>query len=153
MFNLSYQPFANAYRRFERMDKDSLLAELGWPDGQRACTSALITSLALLAAGAPLNGNARIEAGALTGRRAFTGANHLADWLVAHFGAPQGIPLDGGPGEVAYQLYGQRGIVAFMQGSGPQGGLIGLLDGANAAPLCCAAEIHHPLEVRFWALN
>lgn len=153
MFNLSYRHFANAYRRFERMDKESLFAELGWPAGQHACTHALITSLALLSAGAPLNGNARIESGALRGGRAFTGANHLAEWLVDHFGEPQGIPLAGSPGEVAYQLYGQRGIVAFMQGSGPQGGLIGLLDGANAAPMCCAAEIHHPLEVRFWALN
>lgn len=153
MFNLSYQNFANAYRRYARQDKASLLAELGWPAGQRACTSALTTSLALLSAGAPLNGNARIEAGALEGRRAFTGANHLADWLVDHFGAPQVIPLEAGLGNVADQLYGKRGIIAFMQGSGPQGGMIGLVDGTNAAPLCCAAEIHHPLEVRFWALN
>ena len=38
MFNLSYQHFANAYRRFERQDKDALFANLGWPaqDGAAA---------------------------------------------------------------------------------------------------------------------
>lgn len=153
MFPLSYQNFANAYRRYHRLDKDSLFAELGWQAGQRAHSDALVTSLALLSAGAPLAGDAPVEAGALAGRRAFTGANRLADWLVAHLGEPTLIPMDGGLGEVAYQLYGKRGIVAFIQGSGPQGGSIGLVDGANGAPLCCAAELHHPLEVRFWELH
>ena len=157
MFNLSYQHFANAYRRFERQDKDALFANLGWPAqdgaGGHVRNGAVLTSLALISAGAPLNGSLRILAGPQQGGRAFNGANRLADWLGEHFGEPEVIPLDKGLNDVAEQLFGRRGIVAFIQGSGPQGGSIGLLDGRNATSLCRAAELHHPLEVRFWALN
>ena len=32
-------------------------------------------------------------------------------------------------------------------------GLIGLLDGRNAQPLCCKAAARHPLDIRFWELR
>ncbi|PKO36261.1 MAG: hypothetical protein CVU33_19265 [Betaproteobacteria bacterium HGW-Betaproteobacteria-6] len=157
MFNLSYQHFANAYRRFERQDQDALFANLGWQEqagaGGHVRNGAVLTSLALISVGAQLNGGLRILAGPLQGGRAFNGANRLAGWLGEHFGEPEIIALDKGLSDVAYQLFGRHGIVAFIQGSGPQGGSIGLLDGRNAASLCRQAEIHHPLEVRFWALN
>lgn len=153
MFNLSYANFANAYRRYAVIDRQALAAELGWAESPRCANGALITSLALLSLGVPLAGSQVVAAGPLAGGRLFNGANHLADWLGERFAEPEIIAQDGGLGDVAYQLFGRRGIVAFMQGNGPTGGLIGLLDGRNAPTLCCAAEIRHPLEVRFWELH
>ena len=161
MFNLSYANFANAYRRYAALDGNDLLADLGWEQQTGVPgNGALLTSLALLSLGIPLAGSQRISAGSqrisagpLTGGRAFNGANRLADWLGERFGTPEIIPLDQGLAEVAYSLFGRRGIVAFIQGSGPRGGLIGLLDGRNAQALCCAADSKHPLEVRFWELR
>ena len=154
MFNLSYANFANAYRRYAALDGNDLLADLGW-ERQTGVpgNGAVRTSLALLSLGVPLAGSQRISAGPLTGGRAFNGANRLADWLGERFANPEIIPLDQGLAEVAYSLFGRRGIVAFIQGSGPRGGLIGLLDGRNAQALCCAADSKHPLEVRFWELR
>jgi len=156
MFNLNYANFANAYRRYAALDKDSLFNTLGWADKVGslgyAHNGAVLTSLALLSCGVPLSGALRIEAGPLAGGKAFNGANRLADWLSVRHETPEILTLDKGLPEVAYQLFGRRGIIAFIQGSGPQGGLIGLLDGRNAGALCCAAEIKHPLEVRFWQL-
>lgn len=156
MFNLTYAHFSNAYRRYAHLDKDGLFNTLGWADkvgsSGYAHNGAVLTSLALLSSGVPLSGSLRIEAGPLAGGKAFNGANRLADWLSVRHEAPEMLPLDKGLAEVAYQLFGRRGIVAFMQGSGPQGGLIGLLDGRNAGAMCRAAEIKHPLEVRFWPL-
>lgn len=151
MFNLSYANFANAYRRYADAGGNQLLAEMG--GDVRFGNGALLVSLALLSLGVPLSGSQHISTGPLTGGRAFNGANRLADWLGERFASPEIIPLEQGLGEVAYQLFGRRGIVAFIQGSGPQGGQIGLLDGRNANSLCCAAENKHPLEVRFWELH
>ncbi len=154
MFNLNYNQFASAYRRYASRDAQTLVAELGWT-GQRSPGSngALLTSLALLAAGAPLAGTHAIAAGPLAGRRVCRGANRLADWLAERYALPEIIPLDRGLGEVVCQLFGRRGIVAFIQGNGPFGGLIGLLDGRNAQALCCRAAACHPVEIRFWELR
>lgn len=154
MFNLSYANFANAYRRYAEAGGATLQAELGGDvHSVRLGNGALLTSLALLSLGVPLSGSQRISAGPLAGGRVFNGADRLADWLSKRFAAPEIISLEQGLGEVAYQLFGRRGIVAFVQGGGPQGGQIGLLDGRNASSLCCAAEIKHPLEVRIWELH
>lgn len=154
MFNLSYAPFANAWRRYATLDGTRMVDELGWPQQSGTLgNGALLTSLALLSLGVPLAGTQRIPVGPLAGGRAFTGANRLADWLSERFAPPENLPLDAGLAEVAYALFGRRGILAFIQGSGPQGGLIGLLDGTNAQALCCAADCKHPLEVRFWELR
>ena len=154
MFNLSYANFANAYRRYASRDVRTLAAELGWAEQitQRA-NGALVTSLALLAVGAPLTGTQAIAAGPLAGRRVCHGANRLADWLSERYALPEIIPLEQGLGDVACQLFGRRGIVAFVQGNGPSGGLISLLDGRNAQPLCCKAAARHPLDIRFWELR
>lgn len=154
MFNLSYANFANAYRRYASHDARTLAAELGWaePGGQHT-NGALVTSLALLAVGAPLIGTQAIAAGPLAGRRVCHGANRLADWLSERYALPEIIPLEQGLGDVACQLFGRRGIVAFVQGNGPSGGLISLLDGRNAQPLCCKAAARHPLDIRFWELR
>lgn len=155
MFNLSYAHFATAYRRQASQDKAALFASLGWPEslGAGFANGAVVTSLALLSAGATLGGNRRIESGPWAGKRVFTGADALADWLDGHFSAPEDVTGAGGLGDIAYGLFGRRGIVAFRQGIGPQGGLIGLLDGRNASALCCRAESHHPQAVQFWELN
>ncbi len=154
MFNLSYANFANAWRRFAELDGEQLLADLGC-DSQSAQlgNGAMLTSLALLSLGIPLGGSLRIATGPLAGGRVFNGANQLADWLGERFATPEIIPLDQGLGQAAYQLFGRRGIAAFIQGNGPSGGLIGLLDGCNANALCCAAQNKHPLELRFWELR
>ncbi len=154
MFNLSYANFANTYRRYATQDGRSLLADLGWePQSGLLGNGAILTSLALLTLGIPLPGSQPIAAGPLTGGRVFNGANRLADWLGERFATPENIPLDHELGDVAYLLFGRRGIVAFIQGSGPGGGLIGLLDGTNASTLCSMAQRKHPLEVRFWELH
>ena len=153
MFNLSYANFADTYRRQAAIGSRALAAELGWTEQIRGTNGAVITSLALLSLGIPVAGSQVITAGPLTGGRVCKGANHLADWLAERFAKPEIIPLDRGLADVAYQLFGRRGIVAFMQGNGPVGGLIGLLDGRNAQTLCCAAESRYPLEVRFWELR
>lgn len=154
MFNLSYANFANAWRRFAELDGEQLLAELGC-DSQSAQlgNGAMLTSLALLSLGIPLGGSLRVATGPLAGGSVFNGANQLADWLSERFATPEIIPLDQGLGQAAYQLFGRRGIAAFIQGNGPRGGLIGLLDGCNANALCCAAQNKHPLELRFWELR
>lgn len=156
MFNLNYANFSNAYRRYAPLDKGNLFNILGWADKAGSSgyvrNGAVLTSLALLSSGVPLSGSLRIEAGPLAGGKVFKGSNRLADWLSVRHEAPEILSLDKGLAEVAYQLFGRRGIVAFIQGSGPQGGVIGLLDGRNSGALCCAAELKHPLEVRFWQL-
>ena len=154
MLNLSYANFANAYRHYASLDRSSLSAELGWEErGAQFTNGALLASLALLTLGSPVPGTQRIEAGHLIGRRVCNGANRLADWLSERHVTPEIIPLEQGLSDVAYQLFGRRGIVAFIQGTGPAGGLIGLLDGRNAPFLCRAAESHYPLEIRFWELS
>lgn len=157
MLNLNYANFANAYRRYAALETDSLFNSLGW--AEKAGTpgyvrnGAVLTSLALLSGGAPVCGSLRIEAGPLAGRKVCHGANRLAEWLAVRHTAPEIMPLEKGMAEVCYALFGRRGIVAFIQGSGPQGGSMALLDGRNAGQVCAAAEGKHPLEVRFWALS
>ncbi|MCE1239541.1 MAG: type VI secretion system amidase effector protein Tae4 [Azonexaceae bacterium] len=158
MFNLSYAHFANAYRRFAGLDKNSLFVSLGWEDVAGGTgyvrNGAVLTSLALLSAGVSLSGNLRVASGALQGGKVFNGANRLAEWLSERFGEPEVFAFDSGPGDVAYRLFGRRGILSFIEpGGGPRGGEIGLLDGRNASALCCAAGIHHPSEACFWELH
>ena len=157
MFNLSYANFANAYRRHAALDKDALFASLGWSSLDSSSghvrNGAVLTSLALLSAKVPLNGALPILEGPLAGGKVLSGANRLAEWLGHHFAEPEILALEHGMGELIDRLFGRRGILAFIQGSGPQGGSIALLDRSNAGPLCAAAESKHPLEARFWALQ
>jgi len=155
MLNLNYATLASAYRHYAALKPAELLETLGWSDkalivGTRS--GAILSSLALLSASVPLSGPLTIAAGPLAGRKVQTGANRLADWLAEHHTAPETLSLAGGLNAVANQLFGRRGIVAFIQGTGPAGGAIALLDGRNAASACIAAELAHPLEVRFWEI-
>lgn len=154
MLNLNYVMLAAAYRRYAALAPAALQDALGWSEygstPAYARNGAVLTSLALLSAGVPLSGPLRIEAGPLAGRKVQNGANRLADWLAAHHKAPEILSVDAGLGCVADLLFGRRGIVAFIQGTGPAGGSIALLDGRNAAAACIAAQGKHPLEVRFW---
>lgn len=156
MLNLNFATLIHSYRHYARMPPAELLASLGWDERAGspgyARNGALLTSLALLGCSAPLAGPLKIEAGPLAGRKAQNGANRLADWLGERHGAPEIISLDGGLGQVANQLFGRRGIVAFIQGSGPAGGDIAVIDGRDAVAACIAAETCHPLAVRFWAI-
>lgn len=154
MFHLSYSGFANAWRRNTSAGNAALLAEAGCdPQTAHLDNGAFLTSLAMLSQGVPVAGSLRIAAGPSAGGKAFNGANDMADWLSRSFAPPEVFPLDQGPGDIADRLFGRRGIVAFVSGNGPQGGLIGLSDGSNTHALCAAAQIRYPLEVRFWALN
>jgi len=157
MLSLNYPSFSTAYRRYAELDTGALFAALGWAEKAGmpgySRNGAVLTSLALLACGIPLNGGVPIEAGPLAGGRVFNGANRLAEWLGMRHESPEILPMDKGLAEVAYQLHGRRGIVAFIQASGPQGGFIALSDGRNAGALCHAAETKHPQEVHFWALS
>jgi len=150
MLNLNYVTLAAAYRRYAVLAPAALQEALGWSEygstPAYARNGAVLTSLGLLSAGVPLSGPLTIEAGPLAGRKVQNGANRLANWLAAHHKAPETLPVDG----VADQLFGRRGIVAFIQGAGPAGGSIAVLDGRNAAVACIAAQGKHPLEVRFW---
>lgn len=151
MFNLSYTGFAQAWRRHASAGSVGITG--ADPSALQLDNGAFLASLALLSHGIPVAGSRRIDAGPLTGGRAFTGANAMADWLGERFAPPENLPIEHGLGEIADRLFGRRGIVAFVSGNGPQGGLIGLLDGSNAHILCAAAQHKHPHEVRFWALN
>ena len=157
MFNLSYANFSKAYRHYAELDKGSFFEALGWADKVDASgyvrNGAVLTSIALLSCGVPVSGSQRIEAGPLAGGKVINGANRLADWISLRHNAPEILPLDQGLIDVAYQLFGRRGIVAFMQGTGPQGGLISLVDGRCAGEICTSAASKHPLEVRFWPLS
>lgn len=154
MLNLNFATLINGYRHHAHLPPAELLAGLGWAERAGspgyACNGAILTSLALLACSVPLSGPLKIEAGPFAGRKLQNGANRLADWLAVRHTAPEIISLEGGLGQVAYQLYGRRGIVAFIQGTGPAGGEIAVIDGRDAAIHCIAAETCHPLEVRFW---
>ena len=156
MLNLNYATLVKTYRYYAVLKPADLLETLGWQGKSVAhaglANGALLTSLALLSAGAPLCGPLKVEAGPLAGGKVQNGANRLADWLGERHQAPEILSLDSGPEEVAYQLFGRRGLVAFIQDAGPSGGAIALLDGHNASALCNAAQTCHPLEVRFWEI-
>lgn len=154
MLNLSYANFAKAWRHYAELDQGSLLDALGWTEAGVAelRNGAVRTSLALLACGIPIRGSLRIEAGPLAGGKVYNGADRLADWLATHYTPPETLTLEHGLTAVADQLFARRGIVAFTQGSGPRGGLIGLLDGRCADQICATAAGKHPLDVRFWPL-
>lgn len=153
MFTLSYAGFSRAWRAAGQSDQ-AALADSGVevPRG-RYGNGALQASLALLTLGVPLPGTHSLTSGRFAGRRAFTGANRLADWLAQRYAPPETWSPDAGFGAIVEQLHGRRGILGFIQYGDPQGGLIGLLDGTNAQALCCAAHRRHPIEVRFWALH
>jgi hypothetical protein len=156
MLNLNYATLAGAYRRYAAMNQTELFATLGWSDKAGSPgylrNDAVLTSLALLSANAPLSGPLKIEAGPLAGRKVQNGANRLAGWLAERHAIPETLSLAAGMGAVANKLFGRRGLVAFIQDIGPAGGSIVLLDGRNAAAACIAAERIHPLEVRFWTI-
>ena len=156
MLNLNYATLASAYRRYAAMTPAELFETLGWSERAGspgyARNGAVLTSLALLSLNVPLSGPLTVEAGPLAGRKVQNGANRLADWLAQRHTAPETLSAAKGLSDVANQLFGRRGIVAFTQGTGPAGGAIALLDGRNAAALCIAAEVVHPQEVRFWEI-
>lgn len=154
MFNLSYSGFANAWRHHAAAGRTARLVEAGCdPQAAHLDNGAFLSSLAMLSLGVPVAGSLRIATGPQAGGRVFTGANDMADWLAHCFAPPETFPIDHSPVDIADRLFGRRGIVAFISGSGPQGGLIGLADGSNAHALCAAAQIRHPLEARFWELH
>lgn len=157
MLNLNYATLARAYRHYAALSPAELFESLGWSDqaahSGHAGNGAVLTSLALLAANVPVSGPLQIKAGPLAGRKVQNAANRLAEWFAVHHQSPEILALDQGLEDVAYQLFGRRGIVAFIQGTGPAGGSIALLDGHNAAALCAAAQLCHPLEVHFWEIN
>lgn len=157
MLNLNFITVASAYRRFAAMDEKTLFAELGWSDrlgmpGYHR-NDALLISLALLAAGAPLQGRLRVESGRLTGGKVESSASRLAAWLGEHHLAPELAAVETGALTVADSFFGQRGIVAFVRDSSPSGGSIALLDGKTADAACRDALHVHPQDVRFWPLN
>jgi hypothetical protein len=156
MLNLNFATLIKGYRQHAALPADELLAGLGWAERAGspgyAPNSAILTSLALLSCGAPVSGPLKIDAGPWLGRKLQNGANRLADWLSQRHGTPELIALDGGLSKVAERLAGRRGIIAFIQGSGPAGGHITLLDGRNAVAACRSAETRQPLEVRFWEI-
>lgn len=156
MLNLNYATLASAYRHYAALDANGLFASLGWSDKAGSPgyvrNGALLTSLALLSANVPLSGPLKIEAGPLAGRKVQNGANRLADWLAERHVPPETLSLANGINELVGQLFGRRGIVAFIQDTGPAGGSMALLDGRHAAAVCLAAAGKHPREVRFWAI-
>jgi hypothetical protein len=157
MLSLNYTTLANAYRHYAALGLDEYFATLGWSDKAGSPgyvrNGAVLTSLALLSSSVHLNGPLTIEAGPFAGRKVQYGANRLAGWLAERHTTPETLSLTAGMGVVAGKLFGRRGILAFTQGTGPNGGSIVLLDGRNAAVACTAAERIHPLEVRFWAIS
>ena len=154
MLNLNYAAVSRAYHRFAAQRDTELFESLGWGDrlgapGYRR-TDALHLSLALLSCKAPLNGPLRIQAGPLAGGLADAAANRLADGLTQHHGRPERLGADTSSARQA--LFGRRGIVAFMQHAGPNGGRIALIDGRDATAVCRRAQMSHPYEIRFWPL-
>lgn len=157
MLNLNYITVASAYHRFAAMDEKSLFAELGWSDRVRVpgCrrNDSVIMSLALLVAGAPLQGPLRVESGSLMGGRVECSVSRLADWLGEHHLAPELAPVEDWALAVAELFFGRRGIIAFVRDPSPMGGSIALLDGKTAHAACLKALHVHPQDVRFWPLN
>lgn len=154
MLNLTYAAVSRAYHRFATQHDTELFESLGWGDrlgapGYRR-TDALHVSLALLSCKAPLNGPLRIQSGPLAGGLADAAANRLADSLVLRHGEPERLVADVAIARDA--LFGRRGIVAFMQHAGPNGGRIALFDGRDATAACRRAQMCHPHEIRFWPL-
>lgn len=154
MLNLNYATLATAYRHYDGMTPAALRETLGCSESAmvRAGNGAVLTSLALISAGVQLSGPLKIENGPLTGRKLENAPNRLAEWLATRHREPENLALTKGLADVAYQLFGRRGIVAFIQGTGPAGGSIALLDGKNATPHCVAAEALHPQAVYFWEI-
>lgn len=154
MLNLNYATLAAAHRRYAGMTAAALRETLGCPESAmaRAGNGAILTSLALVGAGVQLSGPLKIENGALAGRKLENAPNRLAEWLATRHRAPEVLAVGKGLADVAYRLFGRRGIVAFVQGTGPAGGSIAVVDGRNAAALCVAAETLHPRVVHFWEI-
>src|SRR5574343_1739566 len=104
MFILSYPSFANAYRHFAEMPVAELFESMGWRGKQGTSgytrNGAMLTSLALVALGMPLNGGVRIEEGTLQGGRIFNGANQLARWLREHRGEPEVFSVEQGMADI-----------------------------------------------------
>ncbi|KAA3653757.1 MAG: hypothetical protein DWQ11_07200 [Proteobacteria bacterium] len=154
MLNLNYAAVSRAYRRFAALTDTDLFEALGWAacigaPGYRR-TDALHLSLALLSCKAPLTGPLSVLAGPLAGGRADGASNRLAEWLLQRHGAPERLPAV--IESAAEALFGRRGIVAFMQHAGPDGGRIALFDGRDPFAMCRRATTCHPYEIRFWPL-
>jgi hypothetical protein len=156
MLNISYATVARAYGHYAALDNQTFYSDLGWSDRLGTPgfhrTGALNLSLALVTCGVHLNASTVIESGSLAGKRVDTRANHLADQLVQRHTPPELIDCEAGPLAAASELYGRRGIVAFMQRTGPNGGAIALLDGRSADRICAQAMHVQPYEIRFWPL-
>lgn len=157
MLNLNFATLIKGYRQHAAQPPAQLLAGLGWSERAGApgyaVNGAMLTSLALLACGAPLAGPLRIEAGPWVGRKVQNGANRLADWLSERHTAPEDVSLDGDLAAFAERLAGRRGILAFRQANGPAGGHITVLDGRNAVAASVAAAPRQPVAVQFWEIS
>jgi hypothetical protein len=157
MLNINYATANRVYDHYAGLDDTRFYAELGWddrigaPGHQRG--GAMHLSLALTACGVQLNGPVAIGAGAYAGRRIDAAANRLAEQLQQRHAPAELIACAAGPLAAAKELRGRRGIVAFMQRSGPEGGAMALLDGKNADAICMRAMHARPYEIRFWPLN
>lgn len=157
MLNLNFQSLAIPYRRFAALsdvdlaDALGLVGLLGTPRCPR--NGALHLSLGLAAAGIPITGPIRIDAGPHAGRRIDYAANRLGGWLASRHGEPEVVSLEAGMQRAAASLAGRRGIAVFVQPVGPTGGTAVLLDGCNAAAECVRAMRHHVSEIHFWPLS
>lgn len=153
MLNLHYLPISSAYRRHAAQSEQELFAELGWTAHSGAPgyvrNNALLLSLALLSSG--LSRPGRIPIGA--GGKAETSANRLVDYLKSRHRPPETIAFEGGLETAADQLFGRRGIVAFIRDAGHNGADLALLNGRNAHSACLAAQTLAPREILFWALD
>lgn len=152
MLNIRYTTTAQAYQHFASLDDAAFYAGLGWNPGQVRRNHALHLSLAFAASGVLVNGRIAIANGKLAGHRVDTSANYLAAQLQHRHGDPEQIDPSEGPLAAAQSLRGRRGIVAYIQHTGQDGGEIALLDGRNAEPSCVEAQRLNPSAVLFWLL-
>jgi hypothetical protein len=157
MLNLHTLPISSAYRRTAALSEQALFAELGWADRSGSpgydLNSALLLSLALIASGVSVPGRFPIGSGQYSGSKAETSAHRLIEYLKSRHQPPEIISLVDGLDAAADQLFGRRGIVAFVRDAGCNGAHIDLLDGHNAHVACRDAQVLPPHEILFWPLD
>jgi len=157
MLNLPYLPISSAHRRYAALGKQELFAELGWAGREASSgshrSSALLLSLALASAGVSLPGRFLVSGGNLSGKMIETSASRLIECLKSRHLPPESIAFENCLENAADQLFGRRGIVAFIRDASLSGALIALIDGHNAYLACLAAQTLQPLEVIFWPLD